>query len=481
MNEEIRTRIAPSPTGPLHIGVVHTALFNWLYARQKSGKFIVRIEDTDKSRSKDEYVDDILDGFSWLGLDWDEGPERNDSYGPYCQSQRLDIYPKYTQQLLSEKKAYYCYCTAEELERERRKQIAEKKAPRYSGRCRMLSAEQIEQFKKEKRQPAIRFIIKAKKVEFKDLIKGKLEFDTGLFGDFIIQKSDGTPTFLFAGVVDDFLMKISHVIRGEDHLSNTPRQILLAEALNFTIPEYGHLPMILNPDRTKLSKRKNPTSITHDFIKKGYLPAAMINFLALLGWAAADGREHWTLKDLITEFNLEDVGKSPSIFDQKKLDFLNGYYIRHLSLGELAKMAVDFLGKNEMTLDKNKFLVALSLVQERLKNLAEIPEQIEFFYKKPSSYQDIIVPKGSNAEKTKKALEESYKYLQKEDDFGRDSLEQTLRAVAAKNNLASGEVLWPIRVSLTGKTASPGAFEVLEALGKEESLVRIKAAINMLK
>lgn len=481
MNEEIRTRLAPSPTGSLHIGTAHTALFNWLFARAKQGKFILRIEDTDKERSHDEFIDDITDGLIWLGIDWDEGPERGDGYGPYLQSQRLEIYQKYAHQLLDEKKAYYCYCTPEELEKERAQQSKNKQAPKYSGRCAQLTDAQIEKFKSEGRKAAIRFKVESKKIKFKDLIKGTVEFDTGLFGDFVIMKSDGSPTFMFAGAIDDFLMKISHVIRGEDHLSNTPRQILLADALNFNIPEYGHLPLILNPDRTKLSKRKNPTSLTEDFMKKGYLPEAMINFLVLMGWSPQNGGDFWALKDLINEFNFSDVGKSPSVFDQKKLDFLNGYYIRKMSLGELAKVATDFLGKNEITKDGNKFIMALSLIQERLKNLSEIPEQTEFFFREPSLDKDMILPKGGTLEKTQKALTESLKYLEQENDFGRDSLEQLLRAVATKNGLSSGEILWPIRVALTGKVASPGAFEVLSVLGKEESLKRIKKAIEVIQ
>lgn len=479
--EEVRTRIAPSPTGLLHIGTAHTALFNWLFARGKSGKFIVRIEDTDSSRSKDEYIDDIVDGLTWLGMDWDEGPERDEPYGPYRQSKRLKTYQKYAQELLDGKNAYYCYCTPEELEAERTSQEKSKQAPKYSGRCRNLNQSQIDKFKAEGRKPAVRFIVEKKTVKFKDLIKGPMEFDSGLFGDFVILKSDGVPTFIFAGAVDDFLMKISHVIRGEDHLSNTPRQILIGEALNFIQPEYGHLPLILNPDRSKLSKRKNPTSLSEDFIKKGYLPEAMINFLVLMGWSPQVERNSWTLEELITEFNFKDVGMSPAVFDQKKLDFLNGYFIRKMSIGELAKTASDFLGKNEMVEDMDKFLVALSLVQERLKNLSEIPEQIKFFFKKPKPAKNLLVPKESTLEKTMIALNQSYQYLEKENDFSRDSLEQLLRALANKNGLQAGEVLWPIRVALTGERASPGAFEVLEALGKKESLLRIKTAIDVIK
>jgi len=485
--EEIRVRIAPSPTGPLHIGTAHTALFNWLFARQRGGKFILRIEDTDQTRSKDEFITDIIDGLTWLGLDWDEGPERNEPYGPYRQSQRLDLYRKYADELWRTKKAYHCYCTPEELAKEREEQVKRKQAPKYSGRCRHLKPEQIAKFQKEGRKPSLRFIVEPQKIKFKDLIKGEMDFDTGLFGDFVIMKSDGRPTFIFAGVVDDFLMKISHVIRGEDHLSNTPRQILLGQALNFIIPEYGHLPLILNPDRTKLSKRKNPTSIQKDFRAQGYLPEAMINFLVLMGWSPqakdVSGQEIWSLKELIHEFNLADVGSSPSIFDQKKLDFLNGYYIRKMSLGELAKAAEPFLhaaGLLDVS-NKEKILVGLSLVQERIRKLSEIPASIDFLFKQPSNFGHILVPQGSNKEKTKIALEQASKYLASEEDFGRDSLEQLLRAVAKKNNLSAGELLWPIRVALTGKEASPGAFEVLEALGKEESLQRIKKALAMIQ
>lgn len=491
MNEEIRVRIAPSPTGPLHIGTAHTALFCWLFARGKGGKFILRIEDTDTERSKEEYTTDITDGLSWLGLDWDEGPERNEPYGPYLQSKRLEIYQKYAKELLDEKKAYYCYCTREELEKERTEQMQKKEAPRYSGRCRNLSPEEIEKFKADGRKPSIRFIVEPKKIKFKDMVKGEVEFDTGLFGDFVIMKSNGGPTFLFAGAIDDFLMKISHVIRGEDHLSNTPRQILLADALNFSTPEYGHLPLILNPDRTKLSKRKNPTSLDKDFREKGYLPEAMINFIALMGWspcAKASGdkspkvsQEIWSLAELKTEFSFDDVGKSPAIFDQKKLDYLNGYYIRKLLLGELAKLAIPYLRGTISAEAKDKLLVALALVQERVKKLSEIPELIRFFFEKPKGYEHFLVAKGSDKERTKLALNEALKYLGEETDFGHDSLEKLLRAVAEKNHLKSGEVLWPIRVALTGKEASPGTFEVLEALGKEESLERIKTALDMLK
>lgn len=488
MNEEIRVRLAPSPTGWLHLGNARTALFNWLFARSKAGKLILRIEDTDKTRSKDEFTHDIIDCLLWLGIEWDEGPERSEPLGPYKQSERLEIYQKYAQELIKAGVAYNCYCTEEELEKERKVQELKKQAPRYSGRCRRLKPEEVKKFEAEGRKPALRFQVKPKIIKIKDLIKGEVEFNSELFGDFVIVKSDNMPTFIFAGVVDDYLMKISHVIRGEDHLSNTPRQILLSDALNIPVPEFGHLPLILNPDRTKLSKRKNPTSVSKDFRDKGYLPETMINFMALLGWSSKTDKEIWTLEELITEFDFKNVGKSPSIFDQKKLDYLNGYYIRKMSLGELAKASEDLLKDHEFLKDKRKFLMVLPLVQERLKKISDIPEQIEFFYHSPKNYQNILIPKNpalpagrSTAEKTKKALSEALKYLSEENDFCRDSLDQLLRAVAKKNDFSPGEVLWPVRVALTGKTASPGTFEVLESLGKEESLKRIKAAIDMIQ
>lgn len=486
MYDEIRVRIAPSPTGLFHIGTARTALFNYLFARKNSGKFILRMEDTDKVRSKEEYEIDIMNGLSWLGLGWDEGPETPDLFGPYRQSERGGVYKKYIDQLLTDKKAYYCYCTPEELDKERKEQEAKKLPPKYSGKCRNLSEQDTEKYKKENRKPSIRFIVEDKKVKFKDLIHGKMEFDSALLGDFIIVKSDGNPVFMFAGVIDDAEMKISHVIRGDDHLSNTPKQILLGDAMNLPLPEYGHLPLILNPDRTKLSKRKNPVSISADFKEKGYLPEAMINFLAFLSWTPSnesDGeKEYFSLDELVDEFDLADVNKSPAIFDQQKLNFLNGYYIRQLPLGDLAKRCLPYLEKSGLVeKESEKVLNALGLVQERMKVLSEATELTSFFFEKPKYDKELLISKKATKEETLKGLEESLEVLEKENDFGRDSTEQLLRALADKIGMEAGKVLWSIRVSLSGKPASPGVFELLENFGKEESCARIKTAIDMLK
>lgn len=488
-NPEIRTRIAPSPTGYFHIGTARAALFNWLYARRFGGKFILRIEDTDKVRSEDHYENDIMECLSWLGLDWDEGPETDGLYGPYKQSERSDIYQKYAKQLVESGAAYPCFCTPEELEAEKKAQEERHEPPKYSGKCRQLSPEQIDAYEKEGRKSALRFKIEAglddgENIVFTDLVKGKMEFDPKLFGDFVIMKSDGKPTFMFAGIIDDVEMKISHVIRGEDHLSNTPRQILLAKAMNLPIPEYGHLSMILNSDRTKMSKRKNPVSVSKDFQAQGYLPEAMINFLVLLGWSpkVQKDNEIYSLKELVGEFNLTEVGKSPAIFNTTKLDYFNGYYIRQMDLGELAKRALPYLQKAGFVGNENEtVLKVMALIQERLKKLSEVPELTEFFFKRPEYDAEILITKGATKEITLKALEEAYKVLSEESDYSRDSLDSLLRATATKLEIKAGQILWPIRAALSGLPASPGTFELLGFFGRDESLVRIKKAIDVIK
>ncbi|MEK9135451.1 MAG: glutamate--tRNA ligase [Patescibacteria group bacterium] len=319
---EIRTRFAPSPTGNLHIGSARTALFAFLFARNKNGKFILRIEDTDKERSRPEYEKDIIESLKWLGINWDEGPFR--------QSERLEIYEKYTKKLLEENKAYYCFCSEEELEAQRQDQQSRGEAPKYVGACRNLSKEEVEKKLKEKKSPVIRFKIEPEKIKFKDTIKGEAEFDMGLVGDIVIAKNLRQPLFALAGVIDDFEMNISHVIRGNDHFTNTPKQILLQRALGFPQPEYGHFPMILAPDRSKMSKRDGATAVS-DFKKEGYLPEALINFIAFLGWNPGGEKEIYSLDELIKSFSLKRVQKSGAIFNIQKLDYLNGFYIRQLS------------------------------------------------------------------------------------------------------------------------------------------------------
>ena len=330
---EVRTRFAPAPTGLLHLGGARTALFNYLFAKKYQGAFVLRIEDTDIERSKPEYEKDIIESLKWLGIEWNEF---------YRQSERQKIYAQYLKKLLEEDKAYYCFCSEEELEAQRQYQLSIGEAPRYSGKCAGLSPEEVEKFKADGKPAVIRFRVPAKKIEFNDLIRGKLEFDTSLFGDFVIAKNLTSPLYNFACVVDDFEMKISHVIRGEEHISNTPKQILLQEALNFPSPQYAHLPMILAPEKTKLSKRHGAMGIS-EFKKEGYLPEALVNFIAFLGWNPGGEREIYSMSSLIKEFSLEKVQKSPAVFNIKRLNFLNGFYIRQKSVEKLTELCLPYL------------------------------------------------------------------------------------------------------------------------------------------
>jgi nondiscriminating glutamyl-tRNA synthetase len=405
-SKNIRTRFAPSPTGNLHIGSARTALFNYLFAKQNKGKFILRIEYTDKERSKKEFEEDIVENLQWLGLEWDE---------EYRQSQRTKVYEKYLKKLLKEKRAYYCFCTKEELEDMKQEQMSRGEAPKYSGKCRNLSEKEIENNLKQGKNYIIRFKVEPKKIKFNDLIRQEVEFDTGLIGDIAIAKDEKTPLYNFSVVVDDNEMKISHVIRGEDLLPNTPKQILLQEALDFTRPEYAHLPLILGPDKSKMSKRHGATSIK-EYAEQGYLAEAVINFLAFLGWNPGDEREIFSLASLKKEFSLEKIQKRGAIFNIKRLDYLNGFYIRRKPLEELTELCIPFLIKaglitpvfkedrypatfggsfisskfileNREEIDFEYIKKVVFISQERLKILSEIEELTDFFFKEELDYK----------------------------------------------------------------------------------------------
>lgn len=476
----VRVRIAPSPTGKLHIGTARTALFNYLFAKKHDGKFIVRMEDTDRERSTDDFERDILDGLLWLGMPWDEGPEVGGPAEPYRQRDRAGIYQAFIDQLLESKAAYRCFCTPEELEKERAEQQAKKLPPRYSGKCRNLTADEVAAHEQAGKPFTVRFATPAGKVEFEDLIRGHVEFDGELFGDFVVVRSDGTPLFLLANVIDDHLMEITHVLRGEDHLSNAGKQILLAKALNLFSPEFGHFPLILNTDRSKMSKRKNPVSISDDYKAKGFLPEALVNFIALLGWSSGTDHELYTLGELIDEFQIERVGRSPSIFDLEKLTWMNGYYIRHLPIGDLAARAEVFITNPEIKQaalkDPEFHLQALSLVQERLKTLAEVEEQIKFFYQEPRYEADLLIAKKSNRERTQKALTVALEAVGQLKELTLEHVELALRGAAKNAELSDGELLWTARVALSGSAASPGTFELIEVFGRDEVLKRLETA-----
>lgn len=463
----VRVRIAPSPTGWFHIGTARTALFNYLFARQNKGKFILRIEDTDLERSDKKYEKDIIESLKWLGLDWDEGP--------FSQTARTEIYQKYIEQLLRAGQAFWCYHSKEELETEKKRQMVRKEAPRH------LCEHKENPPRQNSEKGIIRFRCADKKIKFNDLIRGALEFDAKLLGDISIARDKKTPLYNFAVVVDDGEMEISHIIRGEDHLSNTPKQILLAEALGFESPRFAHLPLILGPDRNKLSKRHAAVAIS-DYRQEGYLPSALINFMALLGWNPGTEKEIFSLGELVREFSLKRIQKSGAVFDIKRLDWINGCYIRQMDLEELSQKCLPYLKLQIQSSDFFDFKhikKIISLEQERLKKLSEIGELTTFFFKDQLDYEpELLIWKNTTPAQIKTNLELLYEKLSNLSNFSLKKLERTIMPLTEKQG--TGELLWPLRVALSGQKASPGPLEIAEILGQERTLKRIKEAINKL-
>ena len=435
MNSKVRTRIAPSPTGFLHVGTARTALFNYLFAKHEGGEFVLRIEDTDPERSDKKYEKDIIEGLKWLGIDWDEF---------YRQSERVDLHKKYLKKLID------------------------------------IGAAYISQEKEGERKEVVRFKNSGKKIVFEDSIRGKIEFDTLELGDFIIAKSENEPLYNFAVVVDDAEMEISHVIRGEDHISNTPKQILLQEALNFKTPIYAHLPLILGSDKSKLSKRHGATSVT-EYHEAGYLPDALFNFMALLGWNPGTEQELFSREELVKVFSLDKVQKAGAIFDTRKLDWMNGEYIRKKSPRELLELASPFLGDFIKNNPQPFLEKIITLEQPRLKKLSELSERTDYFFKEPEYDNELLRWKNMSNDDIKNSLETAKSILQSVDEnaFTKENLEKIFLSASGEKN--RGELLWPLRVALTGRKASPGPFEIMEILGKAKSVARINLALNMLK
>lgn len=477
MNGKVRTRIAPSPTGFTHMGNARTALFNYLFAKKEGGDFILRIEDTDKERSTQEFEQDILENFRWLGLVWDEGVEKGGAYAPYRQSERTELYKKYLGKLLEQGKAYYCFCTAEELEAQRQHQMSLGETPKYKGTCRNLSLKEQGSRLAANNRGVIRFVVEPKTITFTDLIRGKITFDSALFGDMVIAKDLDTPLYNFTVVIDDFEMQITHVIRGEDHIANTPKQILLQEALDLPGAQYGHLPLLLGEDRTKLSKRHGDNSV-RNFRNQGYLPEAVVNFLALLGWNPGDDREIFTMQELMKEFSLERIQKGGAIFNIQRLQWLNGFYIRQKPLEDLTELCEPYFPKQAENFEQKKMVVAL--FQERLKKLSEIAEFADFFFAEKLEYpKDLLKWKDATDKQTREILERLENLIVgiHELRWGRGELEKVIMPEAEKLP-NRGYMLWPLRVALCGKKASPGPFEIAEVLGKEKTLERIREAIQ---
>lgn len=480
MTENIRVRIAPSPSGNLHIGTARTALFNFLFAKKMGGKYILRIEDTDLDRSSDEYIKNIFDSLKALGLSWDEGPDVGGEYGPYSQSERFDIYPKYAQKLIESGHAYECFCTPEELEEEKRISQEKKVAHVYSGKCKNLTAEQKESLRAEGRKPAIRFSVEAKELIFNDLVKGDLKFDTGLTGDFVIMKSNGTPTYNFAVVIDDMLMKISHVIRGEDHISNTPKQILIYEALGAEVPKFGHLGMILAPDRSKLSKRHGATGVS-EFVEKGYLIDALVNFVALLGWSPSDGVEIKTVDEIAQDFRINEVSSSNSIFEYDKLNWMNAQYIKKLEVNELKEMLKPFLAQYDLSeLTDAQFTRMVEITREPLVILSDITDDVPYFFGNNVNIEPEVQAEVLDTETSQNVLKE---FAQSAQDwvFSEESLHEKLeefRGVFKEKGVKPKETMWAIRAAVTGRVKGADICAVLAILGKEKVLNRIRNSIK---
>jgi len=387
---KIRVRFAPSPTGTLHIGGARTALFNWLFARKYQGKFILRLEDTDTGRSSEESALGIVEGLRWLGLDWDEGPDLTGDYGPYRQSERLDIYKGYLNELLNSGKAYYCFCTTEELQAQREKARESKADYKYPGHCRNIGQDEAEKRIANGESAVIRFkTLQSGISTVHDLIRGDVEFDNSLFDDFIIAKSDGWPTYNFAVVVDDHEMQISHVIRAEEHLSNTPKQMMVYQALGWDTPHFAHVSMILAPDRSKLSKRHGATSV-QEFRDQGYLPEALINYLALLGWSSGEDRDYWQLDELIEKFDISGVSRSPAVYDTEKLTWMNGHYLSESHPERIAALLENDAKMRGYLSDSNNehFIRVISLVKSRVKTVSEILDEASYFFTPISSYDE---------------------------------------------------------------------------------------------
>jgi glutamyl-tRNA synthetase len=482
MSQQVRVRFAPSPTGYLHVGGARTALFNWLYARHFDGKFILRIEDTDLVRSTDESTRAILEGLSWLGLDWDEGPGKGGDYGPYFQTQRKDLYLDYAKKLVAQGKAYWCFCTADELEARRKEAKAAGLPPRYDGKCRELSEEEVARRLAEGESATIRMkVAETGSTWVSDLIRGDVEFQNEVLDDFVIIKSDGMAAYNFAVVIDDALMKISHVIRGEDHLSNTPKQIQIYQALGFPIPEFAHIPMILGSDRARLSKRHGATAVTQ-YQEEGYLAEAMVNYLALLGWSYDGTQTLFSQKELVDKFTLKKVSRNPAIFDGKKLTWMNGQYLRELSPEEFFKAALPFLEQAALPLDKyphNWLLEVLGSYQTRIELLSQLPEAVEFFFHDPESYDEAAVAK--HWKNGKEDLEGLKELLSSYPVFEEEPLEEAFRTKAKQEGKKLGQLIHPLRLALCGKSISPGIFQVLVLLGKEIVLRRIERALAYLE
>jgi glutamyl-tRNA synthetase len=464
----VRVRFAPSPTGFLHLGAARTALFNFLFARSQNGVFILRIEDTDKERSKKEYEEDILESLAWLGLKYDEGPIR--------QSERIDLYEKVIYELIAKDLVYYCFCSKEELDLRRQEQLTRGEVPKYPGTCRNLSKNEVLK-RKEKENYVLRLKVPEKVITFKDYLRGEIRFDFRQIGDFVIAKKENEPLYVLANTVDDHYQGITHVIRGEEFISTTPKQILIYKYLDWKEPIFVHLPLVLGQDRSKLSKRHGAKSIK-EYREEGYLPEAILNFIALLGWHPEGDREIISLEEMIKEFKLEKINKSPAVFNVSKLNYFNRYYLRIKPAEEILEI-LDFKNYNKDLYSYEKLLKIIELGKERALTLNDILPSVEFFFKDFDYPAELLIWKNTSKEKIKNNLELIKKEFAKikEEDFVSEKIKEVLDNISGQDK---GPFFWPLRAALSGKEASPPPFDLAEIFGKEKTLALIDKAIKKL-
>ena len=477
MTVTVKTRIEPSPSGSIHVGNARAALFNWLFARHHDGSFVLRISDTDAKRATHENYLAVLEDMRWLGLEWDEGPEVDGPHAPYRQSERFDLYEEAGQKLIASGAAYRCYCTPGELEEERAQAQAEKRSPGYSGRCRTLTAEQVEVFEREGRSSSVRFKVpQGRTITFHDEVLGEMSTDLRLTPDFVIQRSDGSPTYMLAVTVDDLAMEITHIIRGNDLVASTARQILIREALGVTeLPVFAHLPLLVDEKGRPLSKRWGDVSV-RAYRDEGFLPEAMVNYLALLGWSFDDKTNIFSVDELIERFSLERVGKNPAAFDVAKLEWINGHYIRESDPRAIALALVPFCEREGLPAGTDEGIQILErvtpLLTERMKRLTEAPPMIRFLFERPQP-----------DEKAAKVLEGQDEYLAEVavrlealEKWTTASIEEAMRALAEERELKPKKAFQPVRAAVTGTLVSPPLFESLELLGRDETLARLRGS-----
>lgn len=481
INELPRVRFAPSPTGYLHVGGLRTALYNYLFAKNNNGTFVLRIEDTDRNRYVEGAVENLLSALNWAGLQYDEGPEIGGDYGPYMQSERLDIYKKYADELINTGKAYYCFCTPERLKALREEQEKQKlPQAKYDKHCAHLSNEEIQKNLSSGIPKVIRLNVESDNtIQFDDIIRGHVEFESNNVDDQVLIKSDGYPTYHLANVVDDHLMKITHVIRGEEWLSSTPKHVLLYDAFNWERPVFAHLPLLLNPDRSKLSKRQGDVAV-EDYRDKGYLKEALINFVALLGWNAGDDKEFYYLDELINNFSLERVNKSGAVFDLQKLNWLNAEHLRKKTDSELLEMLKTEIQKSKFK-DQNysdKFLLLIiNSMKERVSFIKEFIDTCTYFYEAPTEYEQKAIEKNWKTDTPNQLLKLKEEFAALSNPTKED-FENSLTKISEQLNVGKGKLIHPLRLALSGQSTGPGMFDLLFILGKDEVITRIDTALN---